>query len=45
MAKGNDAPLTPLLTYHDGKGLPSKYLHHNLQSLLLDNYSEVIFHP
>jgi len=45
MATGNDAPLKPVIIYHDGKKLPSKHLQHNLKSLLLENYSEVLFHP
>ena len=42
-AIGNDAPLKPLLIYHDGKKLPPQYLQHNLRSLLHENYSDVIF--
>jgi len=42
MAIGDDAPLKPLLIYHDGRKLPPRYLQHNLQSLLLENYGEVI---
>ena len=45
MAIGNDDPFKPVIIYHDGKKLPSQYLQHNLKSLLLENYSEVIFHP
>ena len=45
LAKGNEAPLEPILIYHDGIKLPSQYLQHNLQSLLEENYNKVILHP